>query len=128
MWLSHQHAFCLLFILRNVNKEVELIHTKHFDLSAMDHDLNDFEYGNKKVTYQFIVFSFYVLTSLTRCLTGLRPPPTPHTLSRRTISLFMVSSTSARSNATLKKKTPKNVLHINGRTIFFLEARVNYPI
>lgn len=41
------------------------------------------------------------LTSLMRCLTGLWPPPTPHTLSRRIISLFMLSSTAARSKATL---------------------------
>lgn len=46
------------------------------------------------------------LTSLMRCLTGLWPPPTPHTLSRRIISLFMVSSTAARSKATLREKQP----------------------
>lgn len=43
-------------------------------------------------------------TSLMRCLTGLCPPPTPQTLSRRRISLFMRSSTAARSKATLQKQ------------------------
>lgn len=41
-------------------------------------------------------------TSLMRSLTGLWPPPTPQTLSNRTISLFMVSKTEARSRAALK--------------------------
>ena len=41
------------------------------------------------------------LTFLTRCLTGRRPPATPHTLSKRTIPCFILSSRSASLKALL---------------------------
>ncbi len=41
----------------------------------------------------------YATPELTRYLTGLMPPPTPHTLSSLTIPCFMLSSVSARHSA-----------------------------
>lgn len=44
------------------------------------------------------------LTSLTRCLTGRWPPPTPQTLSSRLTSRLMRSRTAARSRAALRER------------------------
>lgn len=43
------------------------------------------------------------LTSLIRCLTGLWPPPTPHTLSKRLTSCLIRKRTAARSRAALQE-------------------------
>ena len=48
------------------------------------------------------------LTFLTRCLTGRRPPATPHTLSKRTIPCFILSSRSASLKALLFSTNTKH--------------------
>lgn len=90
---SLRRCFCLL----SVNKEAQVANMEHSKviILGLHYSIHE-QQGSEPVNAHGRMF-----TSLTRCLTGRRPPPTPHTLSKRIISLFIVSSTAARSKATL---------------------------
>lgn len=90
---SLRRCFCLL----SVNKEAQVANMEHSKviILGLHYSIHE-QQESEPVNAHGRMF-----TSLTRCLTGRRPPPTPHTLSKRIISLFIVSSTAARSKATL---------------------------